>query len=218
MPTYNRREFVPRAVGLFLAQDYPNRELIVLDDGTDPVQDLMPADPTIRYVRLEGRHTVGAKRNLACKLSRGTIIAHWDDDDWIAAWRLTYQINSLIENPSAQVCGLGRLVFHEPASGRAWEYIAPRSLRPWVAGGTLCYRKALWESQPFPAVDEGEDTRFVWTLPAGVVLTLSDNRFYVASIHPGNTSPKKTCDPRWRQLAADALDQVIESHMSIQVG
>lgn len=42
MPTYNRRAFVPQAVDYFLRQDYPSRELIVVDDGTDPVEDLIP--------------------------------------------------------------------------------------------------------------------------------------------------------------------------------
>ena len=66
MPTYNRRRFVPLAIGYFLRQDYPNRELIIVDDGTDPVQDLVPDDPRIRYMSLEAKHSIGAKRNLAC--------------------------------------------------------------------------------------------------------------------------------------------------------
>ena len=44
MPTYNRRQFIPRAVAYFLAQDYPNLELVVVDDGSDPIDDLLPAD------------------------------------------------------------------------------------------------------------------------------------------------------------------------------
>lgn len=31
MPTYNRRAPVPRAIRYFLRQDYPKRELILLD-------------------------------------------------------------------------------------------------------------------------------------------------------------------------------------------
>jgi glycosyltransferase involved in cell wall biosynthesis len=203
MPTHNRREFIPRAVELFLAQDYPERELIVLDDGSDPIEDLMPTDPTVRYVRLEGRRTIGAKRNLACEISRGSIVAHWDDDDWMARWRLSYQVSALLGAPSAQACGLARLRFHEPASGRNWEYVSPPTQRPWVAGGTLCYWKALWTSHHFSDLDEGEDSRFVWSLPAGSVLSLPDSTFYVATVHPGNTSPKKVHDPRWRLLSPE---------------
>jgi hypothetical protein len=35
MPTNNRRTFVPKAIEFFLRQDYPNRQLIIIDDGSD---------------------------------------------------------------------------------------------------------------------------------------------------------------------------------------
>ena len=70
MPTYNRRRFVPGAIRSFLRQDFPNKELVILDDGTDPVADLMPDDPQVHYVRLSQRTTVGAKRNLCLRAGR----------------------------------------------------------------------------------------------------------------------------------------------------
>jgi glycosyltransferase involved in cell wall biosynthesis len=76
MPTYNRRRFVPEAIRLFLAQDYPAKELIVVDDGEDNVADLIPNHPQIRYLCLDRRHSLGAKRNIACEAARGDIIAH----------------------------------------------------------------------------------------------------------------------------------------------
>src|SRR5206468_8684347 len=81
MPTADRRRFVPRAVAQFLAQDYANRELIVLDDGAQSVEDLMPDDPRLRYVREERRSPIGVKRNRLCELARGDGIVHWDDAD-----------------------------------------------------------------------------------------------------------------------------------------
>ena len=41
MPTADRRRFVPQAIGYFLAQDYPNRELVIVDDGKESVEDLV---------------------------------------------------------------------------------------------------------------------------------------------------------------------------------
>jgi glycosyltransferase involved in cell wall biosynthesis len=61
MPTANRRAFVPRAIQYFLRQDYPEKELVILDDGEDSVADLIPADPRIRYLRETRRRTIGAK-------------------------------------------------------------------------------------------------------------------------------------------------------------
>jgi glycosyltransferase involved in cell wall biosynthesis len=83
MPTANRRAFIAQAVSHFLKQDYPERELIVVDDGEDPVADMIPDENSIRYVRLDRRVSIGAKRNIACELARGGVIAHWDDDDWM---------------------------------------------------------------------------------------------------------------------------------------
>ena len=89
MPTHNRRPFVGQAIYYFLRQDYPEKELLILDDGEDAVADLVPRDERIRYVRLEQRQSIGAKRNHACELAKGQFIAHWDDDDWMAPRRLS---------------------------------------------------------------------------------------------------------------------------------
>src|SRR6516165_9725230 len=90
MPTHNRRPFVPRAIAYFLRQDYPNKELVILDDGDDSVDDLIPAVPQVRYVRLPQRLPLGAKRNECVCQARGDLILHWDDDDWMAPHRIRY--------------------------------------------------------------------------------------------------------------------------------
>ena len=199
MPTRDRRQFVPRAVQLFLDQDYPRRELLVLDDGDDPVAELIPADPRIRYERLPRRAVLGAKRNQACRLAEGELIAHWDDDDWSASWRLSHQVAALLES-GADICGLSELYFLDPAAGKAWRYEYPTiGLRPWVAGGTMCYRKDLWRRHRFPEVTAGEDTRFLWS-GRPRVLALPDPGIYVATIHPANTSPKRPHGSRWQAV------------------
>ena len=42
MPTFDRRDFVPRAITYFQRQDYPNKQLIIVDDGNGPEADLIP--------------------------------------------------------------------------------------------------------------------------------------------------------------------------------
>jgi glycosyltransferase involved in cell wall biosynthesis len=194
MPTHNRRAFLPRAVELFLAQDYPRRELLVIDDGSDAVGDLLPADPRIRYHRLPERLTLGEKRNLAAERAAGEVLAHWDDDDWMAPWRLRYQVRELLES-GVDACGLERLFFHDPASDRAWEY-RYSGLLPWVAGGTLCYTRSFWEGHRFAAIGEGEDNDFLWRHRPRL-LRLADPGFYVATVHRGNTSRKLTAGANW---------------------
>src|SRR5262245_44137949 len=129
MPTCDRRRFVPHAIDCFLQQDYPSLELLIVDDGRDTVEDLVPADDRVRYLRLGRTLRIGAKRNAACAEARGDVIVHWDDDDWSAPWRVSYQVQSLLES-GADICGLGHVLFHEPYAGRAWEYVYPRECRP----------------------------------------------------------------------------------------
>ena len=177
--TADRRQFLPGAIRQFLRQDYERRELIVLDDGQTPAEDLVPADEQIRYIRIPGRLTVGAKRNWGCRESRGELIAHWDDDDWMAAWRLRYQVEELMRF-DADICGLRRLYFWGPSGVQAWEYAYEADSEPWVAGGTMLYRRRLWEERPFDEIDVGEDNAFVWSGIPERILPLVDRRFYVA--------------------------------------
>src|SRR5439155_1101273 len=151
------------------------------DDGTDHVEDLVPSDERVRYVRLGARQRVGAKRNVACGLARGELIAHWDDDDWYAPNRLALQVGALLEH-EAEVCGASTALYHDLRNGRAWRYVYPADQPPWLAGGSLVYTRASWRRQPFADIDVGEDAYFVWARPAERVLALADTRFYVGSI------------------------------------
>jgi hypothetical protein len=204
LPTYNRRHFVAKAIEQFRRQDYPERELIVVDDGTDCVADLAADDARIRHFRLDRRQTVGAKRNLACRESRGEIILHWDDDDWMADWRISYQARSLAES-KAEICGLDALDYYEPSTGRAWEYRYPAGGRRWVSGNTLCYRRRFWEQHPFLEINVAEDARFVWQAQTEQILKLEDKRFIVAFVHEDNVSPKATDGTCWRPVDSGPL-------------
>jgi Glycosyl transferase family 2/Glycosyltransferase family 9 (heptosyltransferase) len=208
MPSANRRRFVPLAIRGFLAQDYPHKELIIVDDGEDPVRDLVPDDERVRYVRLESKMILGEKRNRAAAEARGSIIVHWDDDDWNAPWRLRYQTEELLAS-KADICGLGRIFFYAPRELRAWEYVYPPGQRPWVYGASLAYTKAFWQQHLFQPIHVGEDTRFVWADARAKIHTLADSRFLVALVHSGNCSRKHTSDPRYEPRPAEDVERLM---------
>jgi Glycosyl transferase family 2 len=106
-----------------------NKELIVLDDGEDVIVDLVPNDERIRYVRLDHRLSLGAKCNLRCKLSRESLIAHWDGDDWMSAKRLSIQVVHLLES-DALACGARHLLYYSPDAGETWIFHLPPDLEP----------------------------------------------------------------------------------------
>jgi glycosyltransferase involved in cell wall biosynthesis len=197
MPTANRRRFVPAAIAQFLAQDYPARELIVLDDGEDAVEDLVPDHPAVRYVRRARHRSLGAKRNAACELACADIIAHWDDDDWYAPHRIRAQVDALSRS-GAEICGIDKVLFYDPAAPSAWEYAYPPGGAPWVYGATLCYRRDFWRAHPFADVTVGEDNVFAGAARPGEICVMPDNRFFVGRVHSANTSAKQVRDPRWR--------------------
>ena len=105
MPTADRRYFAERAIRYFERQTYPNRELVIVDDGKSPIAELAEGRPQIRYICLEQRATIGTKRNLACESALGEVIVHWDDDDWYSASRLRLQMDLLKHAPEL-VCGV----------------------------------------------------------------------------------------------------------------
>lgn len=207
MPTCNRPQFVRRAIELFLQQDYDDRELLVLDDGDADVRHLVPDDSRIRYVRLETRLVLGAKRNLGCELAHGDLIVHWDDDDWSATWRVRYQVEQLAAG--ADIGGLDRVLFHDPSVNQAWEYEYPRGCMPWVYGATLIYTKAFWRRSPFPPLSVGEDSRFVWANVPKRILAHGNRCFFVATVHAGNTSRKDTRGHRWRRYPIESLQALM---------
>jgi glycosyltransferase involved in cell wall biosynthesis len=208
MPTAGRRAFVGQAIAYFLRQDYYPAELLVIDDGADAVADLLPDDPRVRYLRLERRRSVGAKRNLACEAAAGEIIVHWDDDDWCAPRRLRYQVDELLRQ-GADICGLSAVNYYDPWQRQAWQYVYPPHAQTWVAGNTLCYRKAFWRSNPFADIDVGEDTRFVQARLARRLAVLPDASFFVAVIHARNVSPKRPRGARWRPLAVAEIERLL---------
>ncbi len=207
MPTADRRSFVPRAIAQFLRQDYPARELVSLDDGRDRVRDLVPDDPRIRYEASDRRVTLGAKRNLACGRARGEVITHWDDDDWMSDTRLSRQVSALMR-AEADVCGSSRLFLYDPDRREAWEYVYDAGASPWLAGGTLCYWTAFWRRNRFPHVMEGEDAAFLRTPQDKKIHDMRDGSFYVATVHPANTSIKRTDGRHYHPIPFEMLSRM----------
>ena len=210
MLTLDRRPFVPLAIDLFLRQDYPNRELIILDDGADPVGDLVPDDERIRYIRLTERLTIGAKRNRGGEAARGPILASWDDDVWVAPWRLSYQVGALTEY-GADLVGLDNLLHYDPFARRAWHSVRPSGRLPWMPGSTFCYTKAFWRNNSFPDVQMGEDIRFLRQNTAAKIVPLQAITWLVDIIHQSNVSPKPADSPLWFPYPLEEIQKLLGS-------
>jgi glycosyltransferase involved in cell wall biosynthesis len=213
MPTANRRRFVPHAIEYFLRQDYLRRELVIIDDGDDAIQDLLPVDERIRYVRLVGRRSLGLKRNIACQHARGKFIVHWDDDDWMAGWRIRAQVEEL-RRTGADICGLDRLMYVDLSTGDAWQYAYQGRPGTWVAGNTFCYTRELWDRNPFISANVSEDTRFLRGGSPKVIAPLADTTICIGTIHPNNTSRKNTNSALWQRIPPERIRDLVGKDMA----
>ena len=121
-------------------------ELIVVDDGTDPIADILPSDPRIRYFRLTDKRNVGAKRNFACEQARGEFIVHWDDDEWYAPSRVRRQVEAL-RSSQARISGTTVAFFYTEGADNAFRYSYCGSAANWM--GAMAYPLSVWKDHPF---------------------------------------------------------------------
>ncbi|MGB0524122.1 MAG: glycosyltransferase [Flammeovirgaceae bacterium] len=206
MPTvWERRHFIPRAIHYFLRQTYANKELLIVDNEDGSLEKIIPTHPAIRYIKIPHRMTLGNKRNFCVEQSKGKLIMHWDDDDWMAPHRISYQVQELLA-ANAMVCGINNIYYHEPKTGKSWIYKFPPTMKKdWLAGGSLLYTKAFWSAAPFPDIQEASDTPFILSRQLNSFVAHKDCQFYVATMHSNNTSPKRTGDGAWQPIRTNEL-------------
>ena len=81
IPTFNRAALVGRAIESALGQTWPNKQIIVVDDGsTDHTRGVVRAYPEVEYIyRPNGGQA--AARSTGLEAARGAYIASLDSDD-----------------------------------------------------------------------------------------------------------------------------------------
>lgn len=185
--------WLPKAIECFLSQTYRRTELLILADGED-VRDLVPDEVPIRLIHLSETRNIGEKRNLGCSRAHGSIICHWDDDDFSAPGRISRQLDTL--NASGlQVTGFHSMRFTDGENW--WLYQGKRN---YSLGTALCYRREWWQSNPFKPLSVAEDNEMVYAAQAaGQIVSEDAGELMYATIHPGNTSPRMIAD-NWKKL------------------
>lgn len=114
-PTFNRRPFIKYMIDNIAKQKYPKEliEWIIVDDGTDPIGDLVKDIPYVNYYYLKDRTNLGYKRNLMhdkCKYKNDDdIIIYIDDDDYYPPERISHSVITL--NNSKALCAGSSEIF-----------------------------------------------------------------------------------------------------------
>jgi len=84
----------------FLSQSYPENKLnlLVLDDNStrdSPLAKYWKQHPRVDYVRIEGVHPIGWKRNWLLAHAKGDMIVQFDDDDFYNTFYVRYMVEYL---------------------------------------------------------------------------------------------------------------------------
>lgn len=109
IPTYNRADFLPKAIESVLAQTFADWELIIVDDGsTDNTKEVVSlySDSRITYIYQENAER-SAARNNGMAHSVGEYVLFLDSDDYYLSDFLA-ELNSEIEKNGNESC----LYFH----------------------------------------------------------------------------------------------------------
>ena len=148
-PTFNRRPFIPYIIKCFEHQDYPkNRiEWIIIDDGTDKIEDLIMHMPQVKYYKFDEKMTLGKKRNLAHEKCIGDIIIYMDDDDYYPPERISHAVKKLMDNPQALCAGSSEMHIYFKHVNKMYKF-GPYGQNHSTAA-TFAFRKELLKETSF---------------------------------------------------------------------
>lgn len=218
MPTANRCAFVEQSLKLFQAQDYPNKELIIVEDGNESVARLVALmrDTHIRCYTCAERQSIGSKRNLASALAIGEFICHWDDDDYYGPQRLSKQVAPLLAN-EADVSAMKMSLLYSAATHTLYRCAKEAHAALFaqdVRSGTLMYRARYWhQGLRYEDCSRGEDVAFLQDLldQGARLARIVDPASYVCVRHADNA----TSDMDYSHKASWHVEATLESYTEL---
>ncbi len=148
-PTFNRRPFIPTLITCFDNQDYPKSllEWIIIDDGTDHIEDLVINHPKVKYFKYDKKMTLGKKRNLMHEKCSGSIIVYMDDDDYYPPTRVSHAVERLTNNPEALCAGSSEIYIYFKHVQKMYQFgpYGPNH----ATAGTFAFKKRLLDTQSY---------------------------------------------------------------------
>ena len=178
-PTFNRRPFIPAMLQCFAHQTYPRdrMEWIIIDDGSDPIEDLVAHHPCVQYFRLEEKISLGKKRNMMHEKARGDILVYMDDDDYYPPERVSHAVATLLDHrkrkTGIKLAGSSEMcIYFKPENLRTGERSSPHpSSEPFPSSENLgalhttarhdetCLGAPHPSSEPFPSDPSSSERR-----------------------------------------------------------
>jgi len=139
--------WIANAIESALGQTWPNKEVIVVDDGsTDRTPEICaPYADRIAYVRQDHSGVISTARNHILRLATGDWIQYLDDDDYLLPNKLEVQLTSIAhQNPPPEA-------IFSPLLGEEWK--DGSALKRWLYPTTESGEpKKIWLRAQFPQI------------------------------------------------------------------
>jgi glycosyltransferase involved in cell wall biosynthesis len=194
-----------------LAQTWPAKEIIVVNDGsTDRSLEIASSfeSSTVRILDQKNRGA-SAARNHALLQAQGDFIQFLDADDLLAPDKIELQMNRLAAEPLSTIAaGAWGRFYDEPANTKflqdpVWMDMSPVDwlVTSWCGGGMMASHSwltprsvignaGLWDETPSP-IDDGEFFTRVLLSSSGVAFCPEARSYYRSGL-PGSWSGTKT--------------------------
>jgi GT2 family glycosyltransferase len=174
--SYKRQAALEQVLDSVLQQEYPNREIIVVDTRSEvDVRGLIQSrDPGIKLVEFTENLGVCTSRNAGIQEARGEIIVTLDNDVLFASpFEISKVVEAFQEKPTIhvlvfQICdaGSGKLRLREWCHPRYWREFSETEFETYyLPEGAAAFRREVFESvglyfEPFFIGGEGGDFAF----------------------------------------------------------
>jgi len=190
-PTFNRRPFIPYMIKCFEHQIYPKDKIewIIIDDGTDPIGDLVSHIPQVKYIYVKEKMNLGKKRNFMHSHCKGDILIYMDDDDYYPPERISHAVEKLENNPKYLIAGSSVMSIYFESKNKIYQFGPFGEYHATAA--TFAFRKELLEQTSY--MDDAllaEEKKFLknYTIP---LIQLESVKTILVFSHRHNTLNKE---------------------------
>ena len=214
-PTYNRKKLIDIAFHNLLATDYPHDKIewIVIEDNEktphmagEKVMNFQMQAPKIRvkYMPIEGRLTIGQKRNLAIEQAEHDIILFMDDDDHYPTTSFRRRVAWLTKGTKRgqtvhSITCCTTLALYDLKRGVSAVNVPPYELplAQRISEATLTFYKTAWEERKFPDVSisegegwiEGREDQVLEMQPQQIIVAFSHGSNQTTRLIPADQPP-----------------------------
>lgn len=190
-PTFNRRPFIKSMIECFNHQTYPKdrMEWIIIDDGTDKIEDLVKDIPQVKYFSYDEQMVLGKKRNIMHEKSIGEILVYMDDDDYYPPERVSHAVEMLLSHPKSLCAGSSEMYIYFKHISKMYQF-GPYGAKHGTAG-TFAFKRELLKDHSYNndhAIGEEKEFLKDYTVP---FVQLEPKKTILVFSHIHNTFDKK---------------------------